>query len=69
MSSSIVERSIDPICTVQELIDHLEALVEDKETTYLQIDASGAAALEVLVIENVLSDGSRTTDISIGEVA
>jgi predicted amidohydrolase YtcJ len=63
----LIEQSINPICTVEELIDHLTRLVEKPSTTYIGLNGDATMSLALNVFEVTLSDGSTVIDIDLSE--
>lgn len=63
----VIDTSIDPLCTVQELIDALSRLVPNPDTCYLHVNGDGPLSLAIHVIESTLSDGSKAIDVNIVE--
>lgn len=65
---TLIEQSIDPITTVEELIRHLQELVPDPGTAHIGIGGDATTCIGIRVFERTLSDGSTVIDISIDDL-
>ena len=63
----LLDQTINPICTVRELIDALEAMVPNPATTYIGLAGHATEALILSVLETTLTDGSTVIDIDLTE--
>lgn len=65
-----IDQTVEPIQTVQELIDILKIFSEGRDASSMYINTSeeSSASFSVALTEEILSDGSKVVDICIDQI-